>query len=378
MSQSKVRGILDMPMLSTCYIAGPMRGYDQYNFPMFDQCRNSMRARTFKVVSPADMDRCVGFDPTQSDAEPELTPEFLRAAQIRDVMAIINKADFVVMLPGWKFSTGALGEFQLARWKGIPVFEWHPEDDTLTLSEFTLQDVIVPDDSDPMDIDHVLSPFPVRFEHPKHPPLPAGYRLVRDDELIPLIGYLLPLEAVPVERRWLRYVELDHRHIGLLTSEQDKYLYAVDERMKEVTQNECDYFFKDPDALPEETQPEIDVVFPTSKSTRKAIPIWSGVMKYFPKTIQFLAFLSWAGNEQHNKGQPLHWARGKSMDHMDCFMRHAFNRLEMDYGDPDAGDIPMPHCVKASWRSLADSELILERHGDAWMEEIVDFLESQE
>jgi hypothetical protein len=105
------------------YIAGPMSGLPQYNFPAFDKARDMLRRVGFRVISPADMDREVGVDPTQSDFDPSVIDEaFLIDAMHRDSQAIIHEADAMVMLPGWQLSTGAKAEFALARWKHIPVY----------------------------------------------------------------------------------------------------------------------------------------------------------------------------------------------------------------------------------------------------------------
>ena len=38
---------------------------------------------------------------------------------------------------------------------------------------------------------------------------------------------------------------------------------------------------------------------------RKEIPVFSGVLKYFPKAIRYVSKVSYVGNEQHNPGTPL-------------------------------------------------------------------------
>ena len=47
------------------------------------------------------------------------------------------------------------------------------------------------------------------------------------------------------------------------------------------------------------------VKLPTDPKERKKIPIYSGVLKYFPDAIAAVAAVSFAGNEQHNPGEPL-------------------------------------------------------------------------
>lgn len=79
---------------------------------------------------------------------------------------------------------------------------------------------------------------------------------------------------------------------------------------------------------------------------RKDTPITSGVLDYFPLALAGVARISKAGNDQHNPGQPLTWARGKSFDHADCIARHLIQR-----GTPDTDGLS--HTGKLAWRALA-------------------------
>ncbi len=84
----------------------------------------------------------------------------------------------------------------------------------------------------------------------------------------------------------------------------------------------------------------------TDSDARKAIPLASGCIDYFPDALAAVAELSHAGNEKHNPGQPLHWARGKSTDEADCLLRHFVER-----GTVDTDGIR--HSAKVAWRALA-------------------------
>src|SRR4030066_136627 len=53
---------------------------------------------------------------------------------------------------------------------------------------------------------------------------------------------------------------------------------------------------------------------PTDPKARKAIPVYSGFIKYFPRAICAVAELSRIGNDEHNPGKSLHWDRSKSGD----------------------------------------------------------------
>jgi len=85
---------------------------------------------------------------------------------------------------------------------------------------------------------------------------------------------------------------------------------------------------------------------PTDKEVRKQMPIARGVVDYFPLALAEVARVSFIGNEQHNPGQPLHWARSKSTDHADCIIRHLIERGTID-------DDGMRHSAKLVWRALA-------------------------
>ena len=65
-------------------------------------------------------------------------------------------------------------------------------------------------------------------------------------------------------------------------------------------------------------------------TTRKAYPVASGVLDYFPDALLAVAHCSWQGNEQHNPGEPLHWAREKSTDEADALLRHFMQRGTLD------------------------------------------------
>jgi len=86
---------------------------------------------------------------------------------------------------------------------------------------------------------------------------------------------------------------------------------------------------------------------------RKQRPVFNGVMNYFPDAIMSISHCSYKGNEQHNPGQPLHWSRHKSSDHMDAAARHMLQYDEIDEDD-------IPHLTKAAWRLLAQLQLMIE------------------
>lgn len=97
---------------------------------------------------------------------------------------------------------------------------------------------------------------------------------------------------------------------------------------------------------------------PTDAQARKAIPVYSGFIKYFPRAIVAVAELSRIGNDQHNPGKPLHWDRSKSGDEKDAMMRHLIDQtIDGDYVTDSDGVL---HATKKAWRAMADLEKILE------------------
>lgn len=96
---------------------------------------------------------------------------------------------------------------------------------------------------------------------------------------------------------------------------------------------------------------------PTDYASRKALPIFDGVLMYFPDAIAAVAAVSVAGNSQHNPGEKLHWAREKSTDQLNTAQRHM-----MDHGMGNVRDTDGTyHIAKAAWRLLAELQLTIEQ-----------------
>ncbi len=99
------------------------------------------------------------------------------------------------------------------------------------------------------------------------------------------------------------------------------------------------------------------MALPTDDKARKALPIWDGVVLYFPDALRAVAEVSVAGNAQHNAGQKLHWAREKSTDQMNTAFRHM-----LDHGTGTVKDTDGTyHLAKAIWRLCAELQLTIER-----------------
>lgn len=98
------------------YIAGPMTGLPEYNYPAFHRAAETLTALGYEVLSPATHTADVDTD--------EIKPwDFY----MRHALGLLIRADAVALLPGWENSTGARIEKQLALDLGMriaPVDGW--------------------------------------------------------------------------------------------------------------------------------------------------------------------------------------------------------------------------------------------------------------
>lgn len=95
---------------------------------------------------------------------------------------------------------------------------------------------------------------------------------------------------------------------------------------------------------------------PTDDAERKRYQAWTFLVEYFPDTFLAVVEVAIAGNEQHNPGQPLHWARGKSKDQLNSGFKHLFEYGRGVKRDTDG----QYHLAKAIWRLSAQLQLDIE------------------
>lgn len=111
------------------YIAGPMRGHKEFNFPAFNNAAEKLRSHGHVVFNPAERDNEKhGTDISKGN---EHGDEKLAAAQhgfnLREALAadcawICMTAEAVAMLPGWAQSKGAVAERALGEALGLKIF----------------------------------------------------------------------------------------------------------------------------------------------------------------------------------------------------------------------------------------------------------------
>jgi hypothetical protein len=98
-------------------------------------------------------------------------------------------------------------------------------------------------------------------------------------------------------------------------------------------------------------------------AARKEFPMARGLLDYFPAALAAVSRVSSIGNMKHNPGEYMHHARGKSMDHADCIMRHLADRGTMDYVVIGDTGYQVPHSAYVAWRALAMLQEELEAAG---------------
>ena len=105
--------------LRSCYLAGPMRGHAELNFPAFHKATAWLRKENWTVFSPAERD----------ESDPVLNGDWAITGTrgldyyMQYDLAAVAQTDCVICLPGWETSQGARLETMVAVELGHPVFE---------------------------------------------------------------------------------------------------------------------------------------------------------------------------------------------------------------------------------------------------------------
>lgn len=118
-------------MSDVWYIAGPMRGIPNYNYPLFDKARDYLAYSDPEavIISPADEDREAGVV-DETGPSVVLTDDFDIYEVLRKDIAIVSQeATHLCLLPNWFQSEGARVEAHVAAAVGVIIYEW--DDNTI-------------------------------------------------------------------------------------------------------------------------------------------------------------------------------------------------------------------------------------------------------
>lgn len=99
------------------YIAGPMTGLPEFNFPAFFAAEERLKRAGYTTFNPARRDvEEDGIDVSGTSGNHHEVPGFdLRKALDADTTYICREADAIYMMTGWEHSLGASAEHALAK-----------------------------------------------------------------------------------------------------------------------------------------------------------------------------------------------------------------------------------------------------------------------
>ncbi len=98
---------------------------------------------------------------------------------------------------------------------------------------------------------------------------------------------------------------------------------------------------------------------PTDSKARLDYPLCSGMLLYFPRACAAVAKHSKLGNDQHNPGEPMHWAKEKSIGRGDQIVRHLVDGWLVCDTDREAAE---HHFAGMAWRALELLERFLAKY----------------
>ncbi len=309
--------------LRSAYLAGPMRGIEDYNFPAFRQATALLRQTGWEIFSPAERDEQDPDIDHEANVAGWTGERGLDYFMAHDLKAVCEM-DCVICLPGWEQSQGARLETVTAVEIGHPVFELVDVMDGPFLIDRRLAAV---------NPDYIQEAF-------------ASRGMIEDADAKPedFEGYVVQDVLDFIDG--VRQADLDAHaaEIGWDGATTHEERVAEDRAAM---------------GIGPEPVARVESALPIGSEARKAVPLAVGVLDYFPAALAEVARVSKAGNDKHNPGQPMHHARGKSTDHADCLIRHLVDRGKVD---PETGQ---RHSAQVAWRALALLQQELEDDGEA-------------
>lgn len=116
-------------MTKRIYVAGPMTGYPEFNFPAFFSAEDKLRSQGWEVDNPADKEQekelSINGSYKDGDAVKAIKEGFdFRKCYLWDLTKVVY-GDGIYMLKGWEQSPGARGEHAaaVAMKKHYPTYE---------------------------------------------------------------------------------------------------------------------------------------------------------------------------------------------------------------------------------------------------------------
>lgn len=104
--------------MNAIYIAGPMTGYEDFNYPAFNAAAHDLYALGHDVLNPVDLEHL------NVTGKPQTWKWYIRHA-----IGMVARADGIALLPGWEQSKGAVLEHAIGVALDLdirPLKEWLP------------------------------------------------------------------------------------------------------------------------------------------------------------------------------------------------------------------------------------------------------------
>jgi hypothetical protein len=101
------------------YVAGPMSGYKDWNYPAFYAAEEKLKKEGWRVKNPARKDEEMGYDDAEAKADGDTALAIakgtfnFREAFMWDIQQVLE-GDAIFMLKGWETSPGACAEHATA------------------------------------------------------------------------------------------------------------------------------------------------------------------------------------------------------------------------------------------------------------------------
>lgn len=101
--------------MKSIYIAGPMQGVRNFNYPHFDEVASALRLGGWRVENPVEIGNRFG-KAKQIAADRDLLAKVIEAE-----LEAVSKCDAIYLLKGWHNSPGAKSELALAIKNGAQI-----------------------------------------------------------------------------------------------------------------------------------------------------------------------------------------------------------------------------------------------------------------
>lgn len=121
----------------TYYVAGPMTGYDQHNYPAFIEVGKKLREQGYNVLLPVELDTPEEFNRAMGNGFAHEYNADYSNFLARDVMLLSTKADGIIFMPKWQKSRGARLEACVGLLWNLKFGFWDPDTESVQPAEYS-------------------------------------------------------------------------------------------------------------------------------------------------------------------------------------------------------------------------------------------------